>query len=333
MSSLCEPRSAGGGAGSRRGHGRGALVAGDRARRSAPCPPPGQPTGRGGIMCEPQPERAEHLLPGRHGRAMSRRPTATRSTCGATPPSGRSFQLPGPTLCVTSGTTVTVTLHNTLPEPTSILWPGQDDVSRRTGSRSPSREFDGSRRSSTRSRTRRPRSTGTVTYQFTAGPRDLPLQLGHRRHQAASRWACTAASSSGPTGSRRLRERPDARSEFDPATEYLFLLSQIDPDLHCAVETNQPTTTNTSTRPVLLHQRAEHAGHARAEQRGVAAHPAVRRPRPHPADDAANPAGPHPLRQRRPDRLPVPPARQQPDASSPATVPAVKRDGQRRDLR
>ena len=38
------------------------------------------------------------------------------------------FQLPGPVLCVTSGEQVTVTLHNTLPEPTSIMFPGQVDV-------------------------------------------------------------------------------------------------------------------------------------------------------------------------------------------------------------
>ena len=68
-------------------------------------------------------------------RAMSPRPTATRSTCGATPPPGALFQLPGPTLCVTSGTTVTVTLRNSLPEATSITWPGRT-TSASAGSRS-----------------------------------------------------------------------------------------------------------------------------------------------------------------------------------------------------
>ncbi len=42
--------------------------------------------------------------------------------------SQRSFQLPGPTLCVTSGELVTVVLHNSLPEATSILFPGQKGV-------------------------------------------------------------------------------------------------------------------------------------------------------------------------------------------------------------
>ena len=44
--------------------------------------------------------------------------------------SSGKFQLPGPTLCVTSGQTVTVVLHNTLPEDTSIVFPGQSGVRR-----------------------------------------------------------------------------------------------------------------------------------------------------------------------------------------------------------
>jgi FtsP/CotA-like multicopper oxidase with cupredoxin domain len=40
-------------------------------------------------------------------------------------PSGGSFQLPGPTMCVDSGTKVTLVLHNALSEATSIMFPGQ----------------------------------------------------------------------------------------------------------------------------------------------------------------------------------------------------------------
>ena len=38
------------------------------------------------------------------------------------------FQHPGPVLCVNEGDTVTVILHNTLPEATSIAFPGQTGV-------------------------------------------------------------------------------------------------------------------------------------------------------------------------------------------------------------
>jgi len=39
-----------------------------------------------------------------------------------------AFQLPGPTLCVNQGATVTVTLRNLLREPVSIAFPGQTGV-------------------------------------------------------------------------------------------------------------------------------------------------------------------------------------------------------------
>ncbi len=38
------------------------------------------------------------------------------------------FQHPGPVLCVNQGDTVTVILHNTLPEAASIVFPGQENV-------------------------------------------------------------------------------------------------------------------------------------------------------------------------------------------------------------
>ena len=41
---------------------------------------------------------------------------------------GHAFQFPGPTLCVRTGDTVTVTLHNHLAEDTSIVFNGQTGV-------------------------------------------------------------------------------------------------------------------------------------------------------------------------------------------------------------
>ena len=38
------------------------------------------------------------------------------------------FQHPGPVLCVNEDDTVTVILHNTLTAPTSVVFPGQNDV-------------------------------------------------------------------------------------------------------------------------------------------------------------------------------------------------------------
>src|SRR5215813_1093989 len=43
-------------------------------------------------------------------------------------PDNDHFQTPGPVLCVTEGETVVVNLTNTLPEPASIVFPGQAGV-------------------------------------------------------------------------------------------------------------------------------------------------------------------------------------------------------------
>src|SRR5215813_7752614 len=43
-------------------------------------------------------------------------------------PDNDHFQTPGPVLCVTEGETVVVNLTNTLPEPASIVFPGQTGV-------------------------------------------------------------------------------------------------------------------------------------------------------------------------------------------------------------
>src|SRR5260370_11251101 len=49
-------------------------------------------------------------------------------------PDNDHFQTPGPVLCVTEGETVVVNLTNTLPEPASIIFPGQAGVTATGGS-------------------------------------------------------------------------------------------------------------------------------------------------------------------------------------------------------
>ena len=50
------------------------------------------------------------------------------STCGALAREDDPFQHPSPVLCVNEGDTVTIVLHNTLPEDVSIIFPGQENV-------------------------------------------------------------------------------------------------------------------------------------------------------------------------------------------------------------
>src|SRR5262249_29967240 len=70
-------------------------------------------------------------------------------------PDNDHFQTPGPVLCVTEGETVVVNLTNTLPEPASIVFPGQEGVTATGGSAG-------------LLTTEAPASGGTVQYSFTA---------------------------------------------------------------------------------------------------------------------------------------------------------------------
>src|SRR4051812_8177043 len=80
--------------------------------------------------------------------------------------SSKGFQLPGPTLCVTSGDTVTIILHNTLPEATSIVFPGQTGVKANGNPAQPQFDSGGSLTSMVQSADA---NDGSVTYTFTAG--------------------------------------------------------------------------------------------------------------------------------------------------------------------
>ncbi|MFF4417891.1 multicopper oxidase domain-containing protein [Streptosporangium sp. NPDC001559] len=135
-------------------------------------------------------------------------------------PTGGGFQSPGPTLCVEQGDRVTVRLHNDLAEPVSIVLPGQSGVEE-TGSPGPLAA--------------QAPPKGEATYTFTA---DEPGTYLYESGSDPSKQV-----EMGLYGALvvRPRDRPDqaydAASRFDPSREYLMLLSDIDPDLHHAVET------------------------------------------------------------------------------------------------
>ncbi len=84
----------------------------------------------------------------------------------------RSFQLPGPVLCVDSGATVTVVLHNHLPEATSIIFPGQHSVTADGHPAGPEKDADGNVVSMVPSAdavSADGATPGSVTYTFVAG--------------------------------------------------------------------------------------------------------------------------------------------------------------------
>ncbi len=150
--------------------------------------------------------------------------------------SSRGFQLPGPTLCVTSGRPVTVVLHNTLPEATSIVFPGQKGVKANGNPAQPQLDLGGSLTSMVQGAGP---VDGSVTYTFTAGtPGTYLYQSGTdvRKQMQMGLYGALVVRPAASAG--QVNDRTD--SAFNARAEYVFLLSEIDPDVHLAVERKQP---------------------------------------------------------------------------------------------
>jgi FtsP/CotA-like multicopper oxidase with cupredoxin domain len=146
--------------------------------------------------------------------------------------SGGVFQLPGPTLCVESGAKVTVALHNALPEPTSIMFPGQPQVLAGGQPVQPENDATGNLTSLT---TTAAANGGSATYTFTAGAPGTYLYQSGTDVQKQQQMGLFGALVVRPKG-HPDQENDRADSLFDPAHEYLYMLSEVDPDAHLAVE-------------------------------------------------------------------------------------------------
>jgi len=134
----------------------------------------------------------------------------------------RTFQYPGPNLCVTEGETVTVNLKNTLPEPSSIVFPAQDAPVNATG---------GSAGLLTREAAA---NGGTVSYSFVASHPGTYLYESGTDIDKQIEMGLYGALIVRPAG--HADWAYNGATAFDPAREYLMLLAEIDPELHHAVE-------------------------------------------------------------------------------------------------
>ena len=134
-------------------------------------------------------------------------------------------QSPGPTLIVTQGQTVTVNLTNNLPVPTSIVFPGQGQVTSASGTPG--------------LLTREAPPGVTVSYQFTASypgtymyhsgtNPDLQVEMG----LVGALIVRPAGFNQAQATNRTAYGTPD--SAYDH--EYLFLLSEMDPYIHDLVD-------------------------------------------------------------------------------------------------
>lgn len=143
------------------------------------------------------------------------------------------FQLPGPTLCVNQGDTVTIVLNNTLPEAVSIVFPGQENVLANGAPAQP--QFDGPTLTSL---TNTAASNGSVTYSFVANePGTYLYQSGSNPGKQVQMGLYGAIVVRPSLGADYAYNRADTR--FDPTAEYVMLLSEVDPVLHQAVELGQ----------------------------------------------------------------------------------------------
>ena len=160
------------------------------------------------------------------------------------------FQHPGPVLCVNQGDSVTVILHNTLPDDASVVFPGQADVQADGVPAEP--EVDGSGRVTSLTRTAAA-GGGTVTYTFTADHPGTFLYESGTNPEKQVRMGLFGAlivrpsavpvdGAAGSTPADYAYDRAD--SQFTPGEEFMVLLSEIDPYQHQRVEQGKPFNMN-----------------------------------------------------------------------------------------
>jgi hypothetical protein len=135
---------------------------------------------------------------------------------------GAGFQMPGPVLCVNEGDTVNVTLRNTLGEPVSMVFPGQQGVTSSGGDAG--------------LLAREAPAGGQVQYSFTADRPGTYLYESGTDPSKQVEMGLAGVLVVRPSG------HPDwaygsAATQFRAQREYLIMMSEIDPDLHSAVET------------------------------------------------------------------------------------------------
>jgi len=135
------------------------------------------------------------------------------------------FQFPGPVLCVNEGDIVTINLTNNLPEPVSIVFPGQTGVTAALVAGT----------ATTGLFTLEADPASTVSYTFTAEePGTYLYESGTSPHKQIEMGLYGALIVRPSLGSNYAYN--DAATEFDPAKEYLLVTHEIDPELHAAVE-------------------------------------------------------------------------------------------------
>ncbi len=154
--------------------------------------------------------------------------------------SGGEFQYPGPVLCVNQGQIVTIVLHNNLPEDSSIMFPGQENVLADGSPAQP--QFNGTTLTSLTNVAAA--NGGSITYRFTADhPGTFIYESGTDTRRQVGMGLFGVLIVRPSMGSGYVYNRAD--SQFTKNEEFLAILSEIDPYMHNAAEAGQPFDMNT----------------------------------------------------------------------------------------
>jgi FtsP/CotA-like multicopper oxidase with cupredoxin domain len=153
------------------------------------------------------------------------------------------FQAPGPILCVNQGDTVTIVLHNTLAEPTSLIFPGQQGVQANGHASQP--EFSGTTVTSLAKSAAA--NGGSVTYSFVASqPGTYIYESGtnpEKQMQMGLFGALIVRPGTAPyaysSASAVNYAYDSAKTAYSTNNEYVMIFSEIDADIHSAVELGQ----------------------------------------------------------------------------------------------
>jgi manganese oxidase len=169
---------------------------------------------------------------------------------------GAPMQYPGPTLIVNQGDTVKVVLNNTLPVPVSIIFAGQQDVTASGGNAGlltrEARAVPVAENTVVGGPTYTFVATQAGTFQYHSGTNaDLQIEMG-LVGALIVRPTGYALGTPGAHADRKAYSNPG--TEFD--REALFLLSEMDPEIHRAVYTQVfsglPVNADTTkTRPSI----------------------------------------------------------------------------------
>lgn len=151
------------------------------------------------------------------------------------------FQHPSPVLCVNQGDTVTIVLNNSLNVDVSLIFPGQENVMANGVLSQP--VFQGSDLVSLAPVAAA--NGGSVTYSFAANRAgtflyesgtDPAKQVNMGLFGALVVRPATTLATVDPYGEPVAYAYDDLGSAYFPTNEYLLIISEIDPELHMAVE-------------------------------------------------------------------------------------------------